>query len=238
MELFFCDSLASDPVVLGPEESWHLAKVLRMRVGETIALTDGQGGYGTGIVLAAEPQNTTVQLSEVHRRYGERPYRLHVAIAPTKNIDRLEWFLEKATEIGIDEITPVRCQRSERKEVRYDRLEKVIRAAVKQSLQAYVPALHPMVSLEHFAEAHREGQRFACITQQEPADGLQFLAAPGSSVTLVIGPEGDFTESETSLLLRRGFRGCSLGPHRLRTETAGVVGCHTIALINQQPQNA
>lgn len=233
MELFFCESLTGDSIVLGPEESWHLAKVLRLRTGERVALTDGKGGFGTGEVLNPDSKAALLRLTECHRDYHARPYSLHVAIAPTKNIDRIEWFLEKATEIGIDQISPIRCERSERKEVRLDRLEKVVRAAVKQSLQAYLPIVHPMRSLTQFLASDPEGQRFACITHHPLEEGLQNLAKPALPVVIVIGPEGDFTNGETEELLKHGFRPCSLGPNRLRTETAGLAACHTIALINQ-----
>lgn len=238
MELFFCNAIDDTPVILGPDESWHLSKVLRLRVGDAVAVTDGHGGFGTGEIMDTNPKAALIRLKEVRQAYNQRPYSLHIAIAPTKNIDRLEWFLEKATEIGIAAISPIRCQRSERKDVRIDRLEKVVMAAVKQSLQAYLPQIHPMESLSKFLESNPAGQRFACITHQTPEDGLQFLARPGGRVVIVIGPEGDFTEDEINLLLQHGFRGCSLGPNRLRTETAGLAACHTIALINQVRTNA
>jgi 16S rRNA (uracil1498-N3)-methyltransferase len=164
--------------------------------------------------------------------YKRRPYQLHIAIAPTKNTDRLEWFLEKATEIGIDRITPMLCRRSERKALRTDRFEKILVSAVKQSFQAYLPQLDEPINFEDVLKLNAT-QRFICHYENAETALLKNVIHKGGDVLLLIGPEGDFDNAELASARAAGFHCVSLGENRLRTETAGLVACGTVALINQ-----
>ena len=160
-------------------------------------------------------------------------YKLHIAISPTKNIERLAWFLEKSTEIGIDVLTPVVCRFSERKIVKEERLHKIIVAAAKQSLKAYFPKLNPMITFDELMKNYQASQKFIAHCYEEDKKLFQNEIKPSSDVLILIGPEGDFSKEEVQKAISLGFVPVSLGNSRLRTETAGVVACHTVAVINQ-----
>ena len=164
---------------------------------------------------------------------GKRPFRLHLAVAPTKNIDRYEWFLEKATEIGIDEITPLICEHSERVQVRTDRLQKIILSAAKQSIKTYLPVLHEAVKFNDFITMNHPSARFVAYVEELQPLHLKSVYQSGDC-TILIGPEGDFSKREMSNALETGFQSVSLGPSRLRTETAAVVACHIINILNEK----
>lgn len=167
-----------------------------------------------------------------HRKESGRNYYLHLAVAPTKMNDRYEWFLEKATEIGIDEITPIICDHSERTIVKSERFEKIIQSAMKQSLQLYLPKLNPAISFKDFIDIERNGQLFIAHCDQGTRYSLKRKALADHKVTILIGPEGDFSEAEINLALSKDYTPVSMGDTRLRTETAALVACHTVALIN------
>ena len=245
MNLFYAPDLAGDLYTLSEEESRHCLKVLRLGQGDVIHITDGEGKLFEARIAAISGKFCQVMLTSdilhgdsgqstvenLKFSYGKRNYRLHIAIAPTKNIDRFEWFLEKATEIGIDEITPVICEHSERRQLRSDRLEKVITAAMKQSLKAYHPKLNEPIAFKKFVDTSAGEQKFiAYITDDTPM--LQQNCQAGKDTTVLVGPEGDFSKEEVETALNAGFRVVSLGASRLRTETAGLVACHTIYLKN------
>lgn len=195
-------------------------------------MTDGLGTLYEAQILDIRGRQVGVQVRARHENYGKRDYRLHMAVAPTKNIDRFEWFLEKATEIGVDEVTPLVCEHSERRQLRNDRLDKIITSAVKQSLKAYHPVLHPMADFRSFISQKREGQLFmAHLTESDPVL-LQNICLKGGKLTILIGPEGDFSEAEIASALQASYQCVSLGNSRLRTETAAVVACHAAAMIN------
>ena len=232
MHLFYTPDIAGDLYTLNEEESRHCTKVLRLAKGDIIHLTDGRGTFYEATILST---GKTCHVNITGKRQtanGKPDYRLHIAIAPTKNIDRFEWFLEKATEIGIDEITPLICEHSERRQLRTDRLEKVITSAMKQSLKAYHPILHEPADLRKFIESCREDDAkfIAFITENTPL--LQTLCVKGQNPVILIGPEGDFSPAEVEMAVSKGFRVVSLGNSRLRTETAGIVACHTVNLLN------
>ena len=163
---------------------------------------------------------------------GKRNYHLHIAIAPTKNNDRLEWFLEKSTEIGIDEITPIICDQSERKVVKEDRLNKIISSAVKQSLKSIHPKLNQQIKFKDFLDKDFPGQKFIAYIDDDVKTELSKVYKPSEDALILIGPEGDFRPEEVDLARKKGFTAVSLGKARLRTETAGIVSCHTINIIN------
>jgi len=261
MNLFYTPDIASNFHSLSEEESRHCQKVLRMREGETIHLTDGRGTLYEARIVDGQSRQVSVEVIGKQENYGKRDYRVHLAVAPTKNNDRFEWFLEKATEIGVDEITPLICDHSERRHLRLERLEKVITAAVKQSLKAYHPKLNEPLAFSKFiasqskqipaspppgspasqlpslhasnppsspANLNSQNKFIAYITEGAPS--LKQLYQSGSDAVILIGPEGDFSNPEVDAAIKSGFRVVSLGESRLRTETAAVVACHTVAL--------
>jgi 16S rRNA (uracil1498-N3)-methyltransferase len=214
------------------EESRHCQKVLRLREGEIIHLTDGRGTLFEARIIDSRSRQVSVEVTGKQENYGKRDYRLHLAVAPTKNIDRFEWFLEKATEIGIDEITPLVCEHSERRHLRIDRLEKVITSAVKQSLKAYHPVLNQLTDYKKFITEKRTGQLFIAHLEESDPVLLRKVYLKNNDVTILIGPEGDFSESEMASAIAASYQCISLGSSRLRTETAAVVACHTIEMLN------
>ena len=225
MQLFVSDFSPSDSLVqLSPEESYHAAQVLRMRIGELIHLTDGKGNLVKGELVQVDAKKTQVSILEVIPQVIKNSH-LHIAIAPTKNIDRFEWFLEKATEIGVAEITPLLCRFSERKEIKLERLNKVIVAAAKQSHHFTFPILNPLTKMDQFVKSMQFENKF--IAHCEPTLRNDFSQSVQSlnKVLVIIGPEGDFSEQEIELALQHSFKPVSLGNYRLRTETAGVYAC-------------
>jgi len=235
MQLYFIDPLTTPvpcQVNLGSEESYHCVKVLRMRTGETIHLTDGFGNLYEGQILAQDIKSCPVMLTVVTPDYGKRPFRLHLAVAPTKNIARFEWFLEKATEIGIDEITPLICEHSERVQIRVDRLQKIIGSAAKQSLKTYLPVLHEPLKFNDFIQLNQTGSRYVAYAEEHQPVHLKNTYLSGDC-TVLIGPEGDFSRKEMEAAIQNGFNPVSLGPARLRTETAAIVACHIINVANE-----
>jgi 16S rRNA (uracil1498-N3)-methyltransferase len=233
MQLFFCENLIlNSDVNLSQEESFHAAQVLRMRNGEIIHLTDGLGHLFKGELINVDSKKSLVRITEEVPQMSPTN-NLHLAIAPTKNIDRFEWFLEKATEMGIAEITPLLCRYSERKEIKQERLNKVIVSAAKQSHHFLFPKLNPLVKFEDFIKTAFNENRF--IAHCESSDKNDF----GKSITnkrdalLLIGPEGDFSEHEIQLAISNNYVPVSLGESRLRTETAGVYACAVFNALAQ-----
>ena len=232
MALFYVPNFASGPV-LPEEESQHAVKVLRLQVGDEIVVVDGVGGFYKAKIINPHPKHCGFEIIESQFEFGKRNYKLHIAIAPTKNIERLEWFIEKATEIGIDEITPVICRFSERKIVKVDRLEKIIVSAAKQSVKAYIPKLNQLCTLDELLKRYSASQKFIAHCYDADKRLLQTEIRKSSDILILIGPEGDFSKVEVTKAISYGFIPVSLGKSRLRTETAGVVACHTAALLNQ-----
>lgn len=233
MNLFYAPDILQI-LALPEEESQHCVKVLRMKSGEHIHIIDGVGGLYEAEILEAHPKRTQVSIVSEQREYGKRPFRLHLAVAPTKNIDRFEWFVEKATEIGFDELTPLCCRYSERKVIKPERIEKILVSAAKQSLKAYVPRLNPMITAKEFISqfSTSNSQLFIAHCHNQPKQHLFNACQIGGDVVVMVGPEGDFSEEEVELALRKSFRAISLGESRLRTETAGVVACHLVTVAN------
>ncbi len=232
MALFYVPNFASGPV-LPEEESQHAVKVLRLQVGDEIVVVDGVGGFYKAKIINPHPKHCGFEIIESQFEFGKRNYKLHIAIAPTKNIERLEWFIEKATEIGIDEITPVICRFSERKIVKVDRLEKIIVSAAKQSVKAYIPKLNQLCTLDELLKRYSASQKIIAHCYDADKRLLQTEIRKSSDILILIGPEGDFSKDEVTTAISYGFIPVSLGKSRLRTETAGVVACHTAALLNQ-----
>ena len=242
MSLFYVPNLTSGNV-LPEEESQHAVKVLRLQTGNEIIVVDGIGGFYKAKITNTHPKHCGFEIVETIKEYGKQNYKLHIAIAPTKNIERLEWFIEKATEIGIDEITPFICRFSERKVVKAERLEKIIVSAAKQSVKAYFPILNPLCTFDELMKQHQASQKFIahCYPTLPPQSGNNFPEKKlfqneiqkSSDILILIGPEGDFSVEEVEKAISLGFSPVSLGESRLRTETAGLVACHTVAIFNQ-----
>lgn len=234
MHVFYTPDISADAYVLNEEESRHCTKVLRLGPGSRVYLIDGVGGLYEAEITGEHKKQVSLKVIDAKHEYRKRSHHLHIAIAPTKNIDRLEWFLEKATEIGIEEITPVICDRSERKVVKEDRLYKVITSAVKQSLQAYHPVLNPQVPLSAFLKQQDDSVKLiAHCLENEPRQFITDVARPGARYTILIGPEGDFTGKEIETALRSGYKPLTLGNTRLRTETAGLAACFEVNYLNR-----
>lgn len=233
MHIFYTPDISGDTYVLNEEESRHCIKVLRLQENDTIKLVDGRGGFYSAVIMEPHPKRTRIKITEIQQEFGKRNHRLHIAAAPTKNIERFEWFLEKATEIGIDEISPIICSRSERKEVKTERLNRVITSAVKQSIKAYHPLLNEPVSLKNFLEEPIEGQKFIAHCMEGSKSSLKKEARLHGQYTILIGPEGDFTPEELELAVNAGFIPVSLGNSRLRTETAALEACFEINFLNR-----
>lgn len=234
MQLFYTPDILDNIYLLSEEESKHCVKVLRLREKDSLFLTNGLGTLYKAEIIEAKPKACSLKVIETLVDYEKRNYRLHIAIAPTKNIDRFEWFLEKATEIGIDEITPLICEHSERKIIKPERLERVVIAAMKQSLKAYKPIINPLTTIEEFfTKDHSNSKRYIAHCHEGNKEILKHVYSHKEKSCILIGPEGDFSPQEIGLANVNGFQAVSLGNARLRTETAGVVACHTISLINQ-----
>jgi len=239
VHLFFTPDIQAEQkqYQLSEEESKHAVRVLRMNVGDKVQLIDGRGGWYEAEISDAHPKRTQLAILSYTADFQKPTYHLHIAVAPTKNIDRIEWFLEKATEIGIQEITPIISEHSERKEVKIDRLNKVVISAMKQSLKAYMPQINEAVSMDAFVQkvSNEEGLLKAIAHCEEDQDKkyLNKEFEIGSKYLILIGPEGDFSSREIETALSAGFIPVSLGEARLRTETAALYACTEIALLNR-----
>lgn len=235
MYLFYTPDLTSSATagMLSEEESGHCVRVLRYTRGDEILLTDGRGYTYNARITNPHPKHCEFEVLSAEQQQKTHGFYLHIAIAPTKNIERLEWMVEKCTEIGVDEITPLLCRFSERKQLRLDRLEKIVLSAAKQSLTPYLPKLNDLTPFDEFVKSADEEDKFIAHCYKEDKRELKDEIRKGRSVLVLIGPEGDFSEQEIESALSLGFRPVALGQSRLRTETAGVVACHTAVLMNQ-----
>lgn len=241
MYLFYTPDIATSHT-LSEEESQHCVRVLRYDRGDEILLTDGRGTTYKARITNPHPKHCEFEVLSSQKQEPHHHFHLHIAIAPTKNIERLEWAIEKCTEIGVDEITPLLCRFSERKTLRIDRLEKIILSAAKQSLTPYLPVLHDLTPFDEFIKTHSaneaSGLYIAHCYEKDKRElkdeiTLNSTLSTLNSITILIGPEGDFSEPEIDLALKNGYVPVSLGNSRLRTETAAVVACHTAILLNE-----
>ncbi|MBC7923987.1 MAG: 16S rRNA (uracil(1498)-N(3))-methyltransferase [Ferruginibacter sp.] len=226
-------------VFLSEEESRHGVRVLRLQAGAVVTVVDGKGGWYQCEVTRPDARRCELRVLNEQQDYGRRPYRIHVAIAPTKNADRMEWFVEKSVELGVDEISFPIGDHSERRVFKTDRLEKIAIGAMKQSRRALLPLMHGPESFSSFIGHPRTDQLFiAYVDENAPRDQrsrLSSVAEPKGSYCVLIGPEGDFSAPEIKAAVEAGFRPVSLGESRLRTETAGLVACHLLHVIHYTP---
>lgn len=233
MQLFYNSTIDNSisQFVFPTEESKHIVKVLRKTEGDTLYITNGKGYIYAAEVMIADLKKCKVKIISKQKKHKPM-HHLHLVVAPTKMNDRFEWFLEKATEIGVNEITPIICDHSERKVLKMERLQKVIQTAMKQSLQAYLPQLNDPISFSDFMKKEQRELLFIAHCEEEEKAELKRRVAPDKDVTVLIGPEGDFSSTEIKLAYEKGFIPVSLGKNRLRTETAAIVACTTVAMIN------
>lgn len=231
MNLFYQPGIPKGILHLDAEESRHCSKVLRKKNGDVIHVTDGAGNAYTARLTDSRSDRCTFTIESTHHE-AKRAFHIHIAIAPTKNPDRTEWFVEKAIEIGVDEISFVLCDNSERAALKTDRLEKLAISAMKQSLRYTLTKIHHMVLLKDFITASKASLKYIAYVDQSNPDHLIKQAAAKSDYVVLIGPEGDFSKNELQLAIENGYKKVSLGTNRLRTETAGVSACHILNLIN------
>ncbi len=228
----FIATIVEQEAVLGPEESLHCCKVLRKKPGDTIQVIDGKGWfYEASLVLVTE-KVCRATLNGPGREQNKRDYYLHLAIAPTKHIDRTEWLLEKAVELGVDELTFLRCHNSERTQLNTDRMRKIMESAVKQSLQSRIPQLNPLLDFNQAIHENLSSQKL--IAHCEPGEKLDLrrVQFKNHRTLVLIGPEGDFSPQEIAKALTNGFQALSLGDTRLRTETAGLAVVQAAFLLS------
>lgn len=232
---FFAPDLPTT-LTLPESESGHAVRVLRHTAGDAVEVVDGKGNLFRCTIVGAHPKGCALEIVEQLLLPKVWSPSITIAVAPTKNMDRMEWLVEKLVEIGIDDFVPVRCSRSERKELKTERLEKIAVSAMKQSLKAVLPNIHPLVSLNEFLNSisRTECCRYVGYCDENtPRQLLSKVYEPCRDVVILIGPEGDFTSEEIEACIAAGFVPVTMGDNRLRTETAALVGCDTIHIVNQ-----
>ena len=234
MQLFYNPDISENTsqIIFTKEESRHIVKVLRKTKGDLLHITNGFGWLFTAEISVADIKNCVAIVTDSQKQ-PQREYQVHLAVAPTKMNDRYEWFLEKATEIGIDIITPIICDNSERRVIKTERFEKILQAAMKQSLSCYNPTLQEAIVFKDFMEQPVLGQKFIAHCEETNKKSLKKEIKPNLDITILIGPEGDFSVKEIEQAIQSQFIPVTLGNTRLRTETAAIVACHSVAFVNE-----
>ncbi len=230
MQLFYCPQILSHEYYLLDEEARHCYKVLRKKQGDIINITDGKGSFYDGKLTSLSPQKCEFEITNT-RSIQKVDHHIHIAIAPTKNIDRTEWFVEKCVELGIDEISFLQTSFSERKKINTERIRKKAISALKQSMRAYLPKINELKKLGDFLNSPSHSQNFVAHLE-ENTPYLHKIVNKSDRYTVLIGPEGGFSKEEISGIKSKGYHLVKLGDHRLRTETAGVVACSVLNMIN------
>lgn len=235
MQLFYNKDISAETsqITFDKNESRHIVRVLRKKEGDILHITNGKGYLFTCAISIANDKKCLANIIKTEEKPKPWNYYLHIAIAPTKNNDRYEWFLEKATEIGIDEITPIICSNSERKVLKVERMEKILQSAMKQSLKFRLPKLNEATKFSTFINQKSEGQNFIAHCEDEEKSNIKTLVSKNGKITIMIGPEGDFSTKEILSALENNFIPISLGESRLRTETAGLVATQNISFLHQ-----
>jgi 16S rRNA (uracil1498-N3)-methyltransferase len=234
MQLFYNPTITESTEVFSfdKEESKHIIKVLRKKDTDLLYVTNGLGFlFKTEITLASDSKCTVKIIS--FEKAAPSKFKLHLAVAPTKMNDRYEWFLEKATEIGVHEITPIICDHSERKVINNERFDKILLTAMKQSNELYLPKLNPAITFKEFVKLKIEGVKLIAHCEETDKKSLKSILKTNEDYTILIGPEGDFSEKEIAMALENDFTAVSLGNTRLRTETAAIVACHSVIFVNE-----
>ena len=232
MNIFYNPNISENKFELNKNESSHCVKVLRLKINDKINIIDGKGTLFEAKIITPNPKKCFVEITNKIENYGKKKYNLHIAIAPTKNNSRFEWFVEKATEIGIDEISPIVTFHSERKIIKTERFEKIIISAMKQSVKAYKPKLNEIISFSQFVKTDFEGDKYIAYCKTDKKNNLKNLYEKGKNILILIGPEGGFSEQEIKLAEEHDFTAISLSNSKLRTETAGVIACASVEFLN------
>jgi 16S rRNA (uracil1498-N3)-methyltransferase len=234
MQLFFSPDISEDDESFhfDKDESRHIVKVLRKKVGDQLQLTNGKGWLFYAELTSVNSKQCSVAITS-KRKQEKRDFNLHLVVAPTKMNDRYEWFLEKATEIGVEEITPIICDHSERKVIKQERYEKIIHTAMKQSLSCYLPKLNKAIVFSDFIKQKINAQKFIAHCEDIGRKSLKSQLQSHKDCIILIGPEGDFSVKEIEIALQHNYIPVTLGKSRLRTETAAVVACHSVAFVNE-----
>ncbi len=231
--IFFAPDIRSN-LQLPPQESQHCVKVLRKNAGDEIIVTDGKGSIFKCLLIEAHTKHCFINIISEEVSPKKRDYNINIAFAPAKQMDRNEWFVEKATEIGVDRIIPILTDFSERKEIKIDRLQKIAVSAMKQSQQFHLPEISDIIKFKDFVSDQFDGEKYIAHCYESPKKPLAQLYNKSKNTLLLIGPEGDFSESEVNEANSKGFESISLGETRLRTETACLVAVHTIHVLNNR----
>ncbi|MBD0724860.1 16S rRNA (uracil(1498)-N(3))-methyltransferase [Flavobacterium sp. L1I52] len=235
MQLFYNPNIdeLTESFIFDKEESKHIIKVLRKKDGDILYVTNGAGYLFECEITLASDNKCTVKINSLEKKEASK-FHLHLAVAPTKMNDRFEWFLEKATEIGIQEITPIICDRSERKVINKERFDKIVLSALKQCNELYLPKLNEAVTFKEFiSKQQNKGLQLIAHCEETDKKTLKSVLKSNEDITLLIGPEGDFSTKEIALALENNYIPVSLGNTRLRTETAAVVACHSVVFFNE-----
>ena len=231
MNLFYQPEIQQGAHYLDPTESKHCTKVLRKKAGDLIHITDGKGFLYDALITKADIQQCAFEIRE-KKPEASKQFSIHIAISPTKHPDRLEWFVEKAVELGVDKITLINCDHTERTHIKLERLEKIAVSAMKQSLRLTLPSLSGPDNIQDVINNANASSRFIAYVEPSNPVHLKNVAKPNSDYLVLIGPEGDFSPEELQLSQEKNFVKISLGTNRLRTETAGVAACHILNLVN------
>ncbi len=234
MRFFYVPDIRDAEVYLSEDESKHCIRVLRLGKDDKVKLVDGKGNLYTGVIREPDLRKCRLEIVHIEQEYGKRDHYLHLAIAPTKSSERFEWFLEKSVEIGIDEITPLICERSERKHIREDRAEKIMVSAIKQCGRAYLPILNPVSDLEPFVLASENSHKIICHCESDELPVLGDVIRDKSTALIMVGPEGDFTRDEINLARKNDYYEAGLGPFTYRTETAGIQVCSIFNFVHSK----
>jgi len=229
MQLFYTNKIQEE-MYLNFIESKHIIKVLRKQIGDTINLTDGTGHKYKAKIISSDLEKCKIKILNKEKKEKSHNYFLHVAISPLKNLNRFEWFLEKSTEIGIDEITPLICEKTEKKSIKIDRCKKIIISAMKQSLSYHLPKINDPIDFDKLVTQNFNENKY--IAHCKEFDKINLYKIKCKKLLILIGPEGDFTQKEINLALKNNFQSISLSNNRLRTETAGIITTHTVKLNN------
>jgi len=231
---FYSNNIYSDIIVLDKIETNHCINVLRKSIGDSINVVDGKGSLYIGEIIKADKIQCQIKIKNVIKTNKDKKKYIHIAISPTKNHDRIDWFTEKAVEIGVDQISFINCERTLRKKIRINRLNKIAITAMKQSLKTFLPKLNDLVTFNDFLNKNKNNTGYICHLEKGNENNLLSLDLKGSETFILIGPEGDFSRAEIELALNKNIYPITLGESRLRTETAGIVACHLLNIKNNE----
>jgi len=232
-QFFYSDHVFNETIILPEDEAHHALKVLRKHQGDTIIVVDGKGGWYETVLETEKIHNCKLKIVDRKKEFGKPNHYIHIAIAPPKSHDRAEFFVEKAVEIGIQEISFILTQYSERNNIKFNRIISRAISSMKQSLKAYLPQINEILSIDDFVETCSNSEKYVGYLINKNTNFLSRIAKPDNNYCVLIGPEGDFMQEEVDLALSCDFQTISLGKSRLRTETAGIAACHILNIINE-----